>query len=332
MNVSTSPGSMFRAPDPRDLLRRAWSFSRPLTFVSVAMLATLAATTVGIILDPRVITGAPAWLKPAKFAVSISVYCFTLLWLLTFVRGRPRLVGIVAWTTSVALFVEEVIIVGQVVRGTTSHFNVATPFDAAVFRAMGVLVVLVWLVNLLAVVLLLLQRLPDRAFAWSLRLGLIVSFVGMGVAFLMVFTTPEQLAASEAGEALLVSGAHAVGVEDGGPGLPIVGWSTTGGDLRAAHFVGLHALQVLPLLGWLISAFGARRLGPRGRLGLVLISGLTYLAVVVILTWQALRSQSVIAPDATTVAASLAVFAVAGVAAALTVLGARRTPPAGTVG
>ena len=331
MNVS-SPGGMFQVPDPRSLLRRAWSFSRPLTFVSVAMLATLAATAVGIILDPRVITGAPAWLKPAKFAGSISIYCFTLLWLLTFVRGRPRLVGLVAWTTAIALFVEEVIIVGQVARGTTSHFNVATPFDAAVFRAMGVLVVLVWLVNLLAVALLLLQRLPDRAFAWSLRLCLIVSFVGMGVAFLMVFTTPEQRAASEAGERPLVSGAHAFGVEDGGPGLPIVGWRTVGGDLRAAHFVGLHALQVLPLLGWLVSAFGARRFGPGGRLGLVLISGLTYLGVVVILTWQALRGQPVIAPDATTLAVSLTVLALAGAAAALVMFGGRRTPRAGTVG
>lgn len=52
---------------------------------------TLAATTLGIILNPCAITGAPAWLKPAKFAVSISIYCLTLLWLLTFVRGHPRL-------------------------------------------------------------------------------------------------------------------------------------------------------------------------------------------------------------------------------------------------
>ena len=333
MSVSTSPGGTFRAPNPRDLLRRAWSFSRPLTFVSLAMLATLAATTVGILLDPRVITGAPAWLKPAKFAVSISIYCFTLLWLLTFVKGRPRLVGIVAWTTAIALFVEEVIIVGQVMRGTTSHFNVATTFDATLFRAMAVFVVMVWVANLLTIVLLLLQRLPDRAFAWSLRLGLIVSFVGMGVAFLMTATTPEQLAATEAGERLLVSGAHAVGVADGGPGLPIVGWSTTGGDLRVAHFVGLHALQVLPLFGWLLSAFGARWLGPRSRLGLVLVSGLAYLGVVLLLTWQALRGQPLISPDATTLTAFLSLFVVAGIAAAaLVVFGGRRAPPAGAGG
>ena len=121
-----------RIPDPRDLLRRAWAFSRPLTLVGVAMLLTLLAALVGILADPRVLTGAPAWLKPAKFAISISIYCFTLLWLLTFVRGRPRLVGLIAWVTAVALLIEMVLIAYAAALGTTSHFNISTPFSAAV--------------------------------------------------------------------------------------------------------------------------------------------------------------------------------------------------------
>ena len=86
-----------RIPDPRDLLIRAWAFSRPLTLVGVAMPLTLLAALAGVLVDPRVITGAPAWLKPAKFTISNSVYCFTLLWHLTFVRGRPRLAALIAW-------------------------------------------------------------------------------------------------------------------------------------------------------------------------------------------------------------------------------------------
>lgn len=143
MNTPAFPEGRLRVPDPRDLLRRAWTYSRPLTLVGVAMLLTLAVTLVGLLLDPRVITGAPAWLKPAKFAVSISIYCFTLLWLLTFVQGRPRLVKLVAWVTAVGLALEEVIIVVQVARGTTSHFNVGTALDGALWSAMGFIVVVV---------------------------------------------------------------------------------------------------------------------------------------------------------------------------------------------
>lgn len=273
-----------RPSGPVDLLSRAWAFSRPLTFVGVTMVLTLLVALAGVLLDPRVITGAPAWLKPAKFAISISIYCFTLLWLLTFVRGRPRLVRSVAWATAIALGLEMVIIVGQVLRGATSHFNFATSLDGALWGAMGAFIVVAWAANLLTAVLLILQRLPDPAFAWSLRLGVLVSFVGMGVAFSMTVPTAEQLAASEAGETVLVAGAHSVGVEDGGPGLPITGWSTTGGDLRVPHFFGLHALQALPLLGLLLTSFGPGWLRVGHRVGLAWTAGLSYLGLVLVLT------------------------------------------------
>ena len=72
-----------------------------------------------------------------KFAISISIYCFTLLWMLTFVRGRPRLVGFVSWVTAIALFVEMALIAGAAALGTTSHFNVSTPTHAAVWYTMA---------------------------------------------------------------------------------------------------------------------------------------------------------------------------------------------------
>jgi hypothetical protein len=116
-----------RASGPRDLLGRVRSSSWPLAFVGATMLLVLAVSLAGLLLDPRVITGATAWLKPMKFAISISIYCFTLLWMLTFVRGHPRLAGLISWVTAVALLVEMVIIVGAAAFGTTSHYNVSTP-------------------------------------------------------------------------------------------------------------------------------------------------------------------------------------------------------------
>lgn len=310
--------------DPRGVLRRTWTSNRPLTFVGVAMLLVLLGTLVGLAADPRVITGSPAWLKPMKFAISISIYCFTLLWLLTFVRGRPRLVRLISWTTAVALGVEMALIAGAVLFGTTSHFNVSTPINATVWGIMALSIVLTWVVNLLTIVLLLIQRLPDPAFAWALRLGLIVSFVGMAVAFFMTDPTPEQLTvARESGE-MSIAGAHSVGVEDGGPGFPVTGWSTVGGDLRVPHFFGLHALQALPLTGFVIARFAPGWLRASHRVALVWTASLAYLGLVLLLTWQALRGQSVVSPDALTVSALAALIAATGLAASGVLLRARR--------
>src|SRR4028118_1198436 len=135
--ASVTPEESVTASGPRDLLGRAWSSSRPLAFVGATMLLVLAVSLAGLLLDPRVITGAPAWLKPMKFAISISIYCFTLLWMLTFVRGRLRLVALISRVTAVALFVEMALIAGAAALGTTSHYNVRTPLHAAVWGTMG---------------------------------------------------------------------------------------------------------------------------------------------------------------------------------------------------
>lgn len=317
MNPTTSPERP--VPSLRDVLLRAWHLNRPLALVGLVMLAVLATTLVGLVVDSRVITGAPAWLKPMKFAISITIYCFTLLWLLTFVRGHARLVRLVSWGTAAALGVEMVLIAGAVVFGTTSHFNIATPLNSAVWGIMAVSIVLTWVLALVAAVLLLIQRLPDAAFAWSLRLALIVAAVGMAVAFFMTTPTAEQLAAAE----MATAGAHSVGVDDGGPGLPVVGWSTVVGDLRAPHFFGLHALQVLPLAGFVIARFAPSWLRSGHRVALVWTAGLAYLGFVQLLTWQALRSQPVASPDALTLGALAALAAATGVTAGGVLLHAR---------
>jgi len=64
--------------------RRLWITDAPLTFTGLLMIGALAATLAGLWFDPRVITGMPAWLKPAKFAISIAIYAFTLVWVFTY--------------------------------------------------------------------------------------------------------------------------------------------------------------------------------------------------------------------------------------------------------
>jgi hypothetical protein len=165
---------------------------------------------------------------------------------------------------------------------------------------MGAFIMVVWVMTLVLTVALIRQPLPDKVFAWSLRLGLMIALLGMATGFLMVRPTPQQLASTHGTRPQIV-GAHSIGVPDGGPGLPVLGWSTVGGDMRVAHFFGLHALQLLPFLGWLITRNKRRRafLDDKHRLALVWIAGLAYTGVVALLAWQALRGESVIHPDGT---------------------------------
>ena len=280
------------------LLRRAWHENAALTLTGLAMLPIILSAVIGLIVDHQLITGVPAWIKPLKFAISISIYCLTFVYLLTFVRGHRRLVGAVGMITGISLFVEMGLVMLQVVRGTTSHFNLSTPLDSLIFRLMGGSIGFLFTAAIVLAVVLLRQRLADHAWDWALRFSVSAAIVGMAVACLMLIPTPAQLATSSAAS----MGAHSVGVPDGGPGLPILGWSTVGGDLRIPHFVGLHGLQALLIVGWLVNMTRSW-LSMRQRTLLVIIAGCSYLSLIALLTWQALRGQSIIHPDVLTLSA-----------------------------
>lgn len=284
--------------------QRSLGISRILSWLVAGSIVLFLLTIVLNIVDSRVVTGAPVWIKPMKFAISIALYTATLIWMLSFVEGKRRLVNLIAIGTTAGFLVEYFVIFVQAARGMRSHFNFTTPFDAAMFSAMGIFVVVIWAMNMLAAFLLLRQKMENRPFAWSLRLGLLVTVFGAGLGFFMTSSpTPDQVAGLEAGEGITFIGAHSVGVEDGGPGLPFTNWSVEGGDLRVPHFVGMHALQIVPLLGIVINRLFSQRLSERRRTLLVWLGGLGYFGLTAILLWQALRGQPVIAPDSATLAA-----------------------------
>src|SRR6185295_7261348 len=102
--------------------------AKPLKLLGIAMIPVFLLSVAGIFLDHRIVTGAPVWLKPAKFAISIAIYCLTLTWICSYLAPGVRFARALAWTVAISLFVEIVIIDLQAARGTTSHFNAATPF------------------------------------------------------------------------------------------------------------------------------------------------------------------------------------------------------------
>ncbi len=317
-------------------IRTATRGSGPLAVFTVAMAALAVVCLAGLVLDPRLLGGQPIWAKPLKFSISFVLYGTTLIWMISLLDSpvARRWAGRLGTVVAVAGSIEMVAIVGQVLRGRASHFNVATALDTAIWSIMGTTIVVLWLATAGIAVLLLRERALPTATGWAVRLGLAVTLLGMAAAFLMTSPTGAQVAAAGT-TGMDTVGAHAVGVPDGGPGLPLVGWSTTGGDLRIGHFVGLHALQALPLLALALAALAARipALRPEStRARLVAIAGAAWAALTVGLVWQALRGQPLLAPDVltlTTLAIGLAATA-AGVLLVVLVVpdgaGAAATP------
>jgi len=265
---------------------RGWH--RP-SVVFAGVMAVLAVVSIGgLIFDDRMLTGVPIWQKPFKFAVSMTIYALTWAWMTSLLTRGKRLAGHLATALAAMLAVEYVIIVTQVVRGKASHFNYETPFDALLYQIMTGSIAVLWVGTLAITVVLFRAPIEDAASRWAIRLGGAISLVGISLGMLMVSPTAEQSAGV---------------VQD----MAITGWSTTGGDLRIPHFVGMHALQALPLflmlLGMLATRFPRLRDGVvRGRLVLVAAAG--YAGLVGLVTWQALRGQSLIRPDLLTLTAA----------------------------
>ena len=220
------------------------------------------------------ILGVSRWIKPMKFAISIAIFALTMAWLLSYLEQSRRAVAVISAIIAITMTGEMVLIAMQAWRGVQSHFNASSAFDGIVFSVMGMLI----LANTFAAGyagLLFLRRPASIAGAHlsGVRLGLLLFFFASLIGGLMVG-----------------NGAHSVGVDDGGPGLPIVNWSTTGGDLRIAHFAGMHALQALPLLGWFLE----RRRTSNGRRW-VQLTALALSAATMLLLLQALAGRALLA-------------------------------------
>lgn len=224
-------------PNPvRTLLAR----DRVLALSALAMAVGLVLAAIAAPFDARVVTGINPWIKPMKFLLSVGIFLATVAWLMPEVRAAARMRRLLSAVIASTMLFEIVCIVGQAARGTTSHFNQATGFDGAIFALMGLAIT----VNTLAVAALWwwMRRddPPDRAaYLLGVRLGLALFVLGSLQGFVIV-----------------ANQGHSLPGPDGGPGLPFLNWSVDRGDLRVAHFISLHALQALPLLGYLLDRSG----------------------------------------------------------------------------
>jgi hypothetical protein len=276
------------------LLARLRRAAAALTIVGFVMAADLFFCLVGLVVDHRVITGAPAWLKPAKFALSTMLASWSFAYCIASTTVWPRFARVLDFLLAAGLFLEIALIDMQAARGTTSHFNISNHFDATVYAVMGVSIACIWLSMLLLTIVLFRQPFAGSAWGWSLRLGMVLALFGTGSGGLMTMPSSQQLAEEHATGRIPIVGAHTVGATDGGRGLSVTGWSVEHGDLRIAHFIGMHGLQVLPLLAWWMARRGLPEATQRH---LIFSFAGSYLALFFLLLWQAFRGQPIVRPD-----------------------------------
>jgi hypothetical protein len=204
------------------------------------LLAMMLPNATALLADARTLNGIAVWVKPLKFQTSVGLYLLTLAWFWGYVAEATRRrawMRATAWAAAVSGLGEVLYITLQAGRGVPSHFNDSTAWEAVAYGIMGVGAVALTAASLV-LGLAIWRRgaaLPP-AFRLAVVLGLVLTFaLGMGT-----------------GMVTSANGGHWVGgtLSDAG-GLPVFGWSRTGGDLRVAHFFGMHAMHVLPVLGWI---------------------------------------------------------------------------------
>jgi hypothetical protein len=248
-----------------------------LTLVGWLHVVLLIGTLAGFLTDDRVVMGVNTWVEPMKFMLSIAIFLWTIAWFSKYVRKPRWLLTTVSIVLSATMIVESACILLQAARGITSHYNVATDFDAAIFQTIGIMIGIDMLV---VVAILFMFSKPcvhlHPSYLWAIRAGIVIFLAGGLI-----------------GGAILGNWPHTFGAPDGGPGFPLLNWSTAGGDLRIAHGLALHAVQILPLFGYGLSRWSAvPRLATK--LVLLALAVLAYSAAVVVLYLQAVTGIAVL--------------------------------------
>jgi len=280
------------------LISKSWASNRSLTALIIFSTVCLIISLLGLCFDQRLIMGENAWVKPVKFSASLAIYGMTLYWLAQYLTSYKVSFQKVCAAALVGAVAELSIIIGQVLRGASTHINAGSPLDNVIAWIAAVAILPIAFGTIAIFFMLLRERSLPPVLGTALKWGVLLTVVGCipGVMMLLPAAVQELIIHSKQ------IYAHAAGVPQiGGPGLPFLGWSTVSGDLRVAHFVGIHALQFFPVVAFLLMKFLPRVSTTRQEL-LIGNIGATYLATIILLTRQALIAEPLTAPSHHTIA------------------------------
>ncbi len=226
------PRLLARLPAPF----RALEWEPRLTAAGIAMTLLVVPTLLAYGIDPRLFNGDNVWLKPLKFEISIAIYLFSFALLLPLTGEafqRSRLGRSTVWPVIGLFFFELVYIAWRASRGEASHYNQGSPAAVALYAAMGIAAVLFTAAS--GILAYGLARKDAAPLPAVLRRSLIL---GLGLTAVLGILS---------GAVLSSAGGHMVGTPPPSAAvIPFFGWSLSVGDLRVAHFLALHAMQIVP--------------------------------------------------------------------------------------
>jgi hypothetical protein len=185
------------------------------------------------------VLGINSVVKPIKFALSIWIYSWTMALILHYVKDI-RKVKVYSWVAVICMGFEQAAITLQALRGTISHFNKENTFGIILFSLMGVFILTITLWTAYITYIFIKQK------TYYLHPAIVLS-IKIGLIYFVVFSLFGGYISGLQG--------HTVGSVDGGKGLLFINWSTSFGDLRVAHFFGIHSLQIIPLFAIAINKF-----------------------------------------------------------------------------
>lgn len=176
-----------------------------------------------------------AWYKPFKFAFSTFLFAWAMAWYCYYLPNFN--ITIFNWSVIILLGFEIFYIALQASKGQLSHYNISTPIYSALYSLMALAATAVTLYTAYIGILFFRYDFPNlpNHYLWAIRFGIIIFVLFSFEGFAM-------------GSRLN----HSVGALNDNSNWFIVGWSKTVGDLRISHFIGMHALQVLPILSYYI--------------------------------------------------------------------------------
>lgn len=178
------------------------------------------------------VNGINTYYKPMKFFISVFLFTWTFAFYMQYLDNQPA-VKVFSWVAVIGLGYELFAITLQASRGKLSHYNTETTFDATIVFLMIIAILVITLAMVYIGFLFFIQSKfnTNIVFIWSIRLSIILTIIFACEGFIMGSLSK-----------------HTIGAADGTAGLPITNWSKKHGDLRIAHFFGIHAIQVVPLI------------------------------------------------------------------------------------